>query len=208
MLVGPHASKAEREAFAEKLKADPDNYIAQPTIQLSTAPSFVDGGIEPRHVDLRPFILHGEKTTIVPGRADARGAASAAAWWSIPARAAARRTPGCLQTSLMLSRVADSLYWMGRYIERAEHTARLIAVKLESMIEQTQEDADRLLARVVAAPCRPKNSPRNRTTPSPSPQALAFDRAQSVFAGDARCASRATMRARCASSFRPKCGSI
>ncbi|HEY4944213.1 MAG TPA: circularly permuted type 2 ATP-grasp protein [Rhizomicrobium sp.] len=67
MLVGPHASKAERAEFAEKIKADPDNYIAQPTIQLSTAPTFVDGGVEPRHVDLRPFILHGEHTTIVPG---------------------------------------------------------------------------------------------------------------------------------------------
>jgi uncharacterized circularly permuted ATP-grasp superfamily protein len=67
MLVGPHASRAEREAFAEKLKADPDNYIAQPTIQLSTAPTFVDGHVEARHVDLRPFILHGAQTTIVPG---------------------------------------------------------------------------------------------------------------------------------------------
>src|SRR5690349_17959616 len=67
MLVGPHASRKEREDFAEKIKADPDNYIAQPTIQLSTAPTFVDGGVEARHVDLRPFILHGENTTIVPG---------------------------------------------------------------------------------------------------------------------------------------------
>jgi uncharacterized circularly permuted ATP-grasp superfamily protein len=67
MLVGPHASKAERDAFAEKLKADPENYIAQPTIQLSTAACFTDGSIEPRHVDLRPFILHGERTMIVPG---------------------------------------------------------------------------------------------------------------------------------------------
>ncbi len=67
MLVGPHASTLEREAFAEKLKADPENYIAQPTIALSTSPTFVDGGIEARHVDLRPFILHGAKTTIVPG---------------------------------------------------------------------------------------------------------------------------------------------
>jgi len=67
MLVGPHASKAERDAFAQKLKAEPDNYIAQPTIQLSTVPCFVDGGIEARHVDLRPFILHGAETTIAPG---------------------------------------------------------------------------------------------------------------------------------------------
>jgi uncharacterized circularly permuted ATP-grasp superfamily protein len=67
MLVGMHATKAERAAFGEKVKSDPENYIAQPTIQLSTAPTFVDGAVEPRHVDLRPFILHADKTVIVPG---------------------------------------------------------------------------------------------------------------------------------------------
>jgi uncharacterized circularly permuted ATP-grasp superfamily protein len=67
MLIGPHASKAECETFAEKLKADPENYIAQPTIALSAAPCFIDGSIEARHVDLRPFILHGAQTTIAPG---------------------------------------------------------------------------------------------------------------------------------------------
>ncbi len=67
MLVGPHASRAERDEFAQKIRADPENYIAQPTIQLSTAPTFVDGVVEPRHVDLRPFILQGEETVIVPG---------------------------------------------------------------------------------------------------------------------------------------------
>jgi uncharacterized circularly permuted ATP-grasp superfamily protein len=67
MLVGPHATRAERDAFAEGLKADPDNYVAQPTIQLSTAPCLVDGKIEPRHVDLRPFILSGEKVVVTPG---------------------------------------------------------------------------------------------------------------------------------------------
>jgi uncharacterized circularly permuted ATP-grasp superfamily protein len=67
MLVGPHASRAERESFARKIRSYPDNYIAQPTIQLSTAPCLVDGRIEPRHVDLRPFVLRGAKTEIVPG---------------------------------------------------------------------------------------------------------------------------------------------
>jgi uncharacterized circularly permuted ATP-grasp superfamily protein len=67
MLVGPHASAAEREAFRAKLKSDPDNYIAQPTIQLSTAPCFVHGGVESRHVDLRPYILHAQDTRLVPG---------------------------------------------------------------------------------------------------------------------------------------------
>ena len=55
------------DIFADKLKDDPENYIAQPTIQLSTAPTFVGNGIEARHVDLRPFILHGSETKLVPG---------------------------------------------------------------------------------------------------------------------------------------------
>jgi uncharacterized circularly permuted ATP-grasp superfamily protein len=67
MLVGPHASAKERAAFARVLKADPANYVAQPTIQLSTAPCLVGGRIEPRHVDLRPFILSGEATVVTPG---------------------------------------------------------------------------------------------------------------------------------------------
>lgn len=67
MLVGPHATQKQREDFAVALKADPDNYIAQPTIQLSTAPCLVDGAIEPRHVDLRPFILSGDKIVVTPG---------------------------------------------------------------------------------------------------------------------------------------------
>ena len=67
MLIGPHATQKERDAFAERLKHDPSNYIAQPTIQLSTAPCLVDGEIEPRHVDLRPFILSGQKVVVTPG---------------------------------------------------------------------------------------------------------------------------------------------
>jgi len=67
MLIGPHASKDERTSFAEKIKADPENYIAQPTISLSTAPVFVDGHVESRHIDLRPFILAGKKMTLTPG---------------------------------------------------------------------------------------------------------------------------------------------
>ena len=67
MLVGPHASAAERAAFAEKIKARPGGYIAQPTLSLSTCPTFVDNGIAPRHVDLRPFVLAGREIRIVPG---------------------------------------------------------------------------------------------------------------------------------------------
>lgn len=67
MLVGPAASRAEREAFAEKLKARPANYIAQPTLALSTCPVLTKAGLAPRHVDLRPFALVGDGVRIVPG---------------------------------------------------------------------------------------------------------------------------------------------
>ncbi len=68
MMVGPHASQAEREMFAEKIVADPRNYVAQPTIALSRHPSFInDQELTGCHIDLRPYILYGEKITIVPG---------------------------------------------------------------------------------------------------------------------------------------------
>lgn len=68
MLVGPHASKAERENFAAKFARNPDNYIAQPTLALSTVPTFCDAGIAPRHVDLRPYVLtSANRIRIVPG---------------------------------------------------------------------------------------------------------------------------------------------
>jgi uncharacterized circularly permuted ATP-grasp superfamily protein len=67
MLVGPHASTRERQAFAEKIKAFPDRYIAQPTLSLSTCPTFVAAGVAPRHVDLRPFVLMGREIRLVPG---------------------------------------------------------------------------------------------------------------------------------------------
>ena len=68
MLVGPHASKDELSTFGAKLRARPDNFIAQPTLALSTVPCYVDGGIAPRHVDLRPYVLSGaDRVRIVPG---------------------------------------------------------------------------------------------------------------------------------------------
>ena len=67
MLIGPAASKKELERFRALLKANPANYIAQPTLSLSTCPTFVDSGIAPRHVDLRPFVLSGKDVKLVPG---------------------------------------------------------------------------------------------------------------------------------------------
>ncbi len=67
MLVGPKATKAQCDEFKKLLKAEPENYIAQPTLALSTCPTLVEEGIAPRHVDLRPYCLVGEKVELVPG---------------------------------------------------------------------------------------------------------------------------------------------
>ena len=67
MLIGPAATKAQIETFRARIRADPSNYIAQPTLSLSTCPTFVDRGIAPRHVDLRPFVLSGREVKLVPG---------------------------------------------------------------------------------------------------------------------------------------------
>jgi uncharacterized circularly permuted ATP-grasp superfamily protein len=67
MLVGPHSTSAQHAEMRDRILANPRNYIAQPTIALSTAPCLVDGGVEPRHVDLRPYVLCGRTITVVPG---------------------------------------------------------------------------------------------------------------------------------------------
>ena len=67
MLVGPRSTKEQIEVFRAKLLETPDNYIAQPTLALSTVPTFVEEGIAPRHVDLRPYCLVGENIELVPG---------------------------------------------------------------------------------------------------------------------------------------------
>jgi uncharacterized circularly permuted ATP-grasp superfamily protein len=67
MLIGPHSTAQQRDDFRARVEADPRNYIAQPTIMLSRAPCIIDGKVQPRHVDLRPYILFGEKTVVVPG---------------------------------------------------------------------------------------------------------------------------------------------
>ena len=67
MLVGPKSTTEQVEAFRAKILADPSNYIAQPTLALSTTPTFVAEGVAPRHVDLRPYCLVGERIELVPG---------------------------------------------------------------------------------------------------------------------------------------------
>jgi len=67
MMVGPHASGAVHRRFAQLILENPRNYIAQPTLSLSTAPTYCDGDIKPRHLDLRPFILQGRESWVTPG---------------------------------------------------------------------------------------------------------------------------------------------
>jgi len=67
MMIGPQASSAERSQFGDRIRANPRNYIAQPLLALSRAPTLVDGLPEGRHVDLRPYVLHGETIYVLPG---------------------------------------------------------------------------------------------------------------------------------------------
>ena len=67
VLIGPTASKSELEAFRERILSSPEKYIAQPTLALSACPTYVESGVAPRHIDLRPFVLSGRDVTLVPG---------------------------------------------------------------------------------------------------------------------------------------------
>jgi uncharacterized circularly permuted ATP-grasp superfamily protein len=67
MLMGPFASRRERADYLQKVKASPGNYIAQPLVQLSTHPTYLAGDFKPRRVDLRPFVLFGDRVRVLPG---------------------------------------------------------------------------------------------------------------------------------------------
>jgi len=67
MLVGPASTKKEQEEYRARVLENPSGFIAQPTLSLSTCPTYVESGVAPRHVDLRPFVLSGEDVTVVPG---------------------------------------------------------------------------------------------------------------------------------------------
>jgi len=67
MLIGPTSTKAEIEDFRKAIEANPEGYIAQPTLSLSSCPTHVDSGVAPRHIDLRPFVLSGKEVQLVCG---------------------------------------------------------------------------------------------------------------------------------------------
>jgi uncharacterized circularly permuted ATP-grasp superfamily protein len=93
MLIGPRASREEREDFCARIASNPRNYIAQPMLDLSRAPVVTNGGLEGRHVDLRPFIVYGDDIYVLPGGLT-RVALKKARWWSTRRKGAAARIPG------------------------------------------------------------------------------------------------------------------
>ena len=127
MLIGPASTAEEREAYKRRVMRNPDNYIAQPTLALSTAPTLIEGEIVPRHVDLRPFVLSGKETSVISGGPHARRAAQRLARGQFEP---GRRHQGHLGAGAltMLSRTAENLFWMARDMERAENTARMLDV--------------------------------------------------------------------------------
>ncbi len=179
ILIGPHATQAERAVFAKKIQENPRNYVAQPTLSLSRVPTMVGESLEGRHVDLRPYILCGPQGYLGDAwRADPRrapqriiGGQFVAGWWqqryvgcrrawstrrqalttcaavASPVRQPARRHRPLRQYNLkvcrsMLSRVAETIYWMSRQVERAENLARFFEVTHNLILEQPENMID------------------------------------------------------------------
>ncbi len=94
MLIGPASTTEEREAYKHRVMQNPANYIAQPTLALSTAPTLCNGELAPRHVDLRPFVLSGKETSVIPGGLT-RVALREGSLVVNSSRAGAPKTPGC-----------------------------------------------------------------------------------------------------------------
>ncbi len=187
IVIGPRATEAELDELRGKVLEDPRSWIAQPVVQLSTVPTFVDGKLGPRHVDLRPFAVNdGNRVWVLPGGLtrvalaegelivnSSRGGGSKDTWVlagpgsTPPPRPASRRRrspttpqsvgpalsdaldsqPGAAATAaagrfVMLSRIAESMFWIGRYVERAEDTARILDVQTQLILEESGVEAE------------------------------------------------------------------
>ena len=224
MLVGPHSTAAAaRRIRAPRYRPTRATIIAQPTLALSRVPTIVDDHFEGRHVDLRPYVLCGKDIYVLPGGLT-RVAMRKVRWWSTRRRGAAAKIPGSWRrrqpsgrrstaiamphTRPLLSRVADAVYWMGRYIERAENVARFIDVNHNLMLDLPQDYAGPVAAH-RRYHRRPRACSRNATArPREKCRALSGVRSGEpqfdlfLHPGGARkCAHR------CARPFRRKCGS-
>src|SRR5664279_2330772 len=165
IVIGPQATDANPDLVRRQIVANPRGWVAQPVVALSTAPTLADGAISPRHIDLRPFAINdGQQIRVLPGGLtrvalrrgglivnSSQGGGSKDTWvlthepqvvgqfsqWSQRKRPTTD-TQG--DGHGLLSRIAESLFWMGRYLERAEHTARLLDVHLQRVIDDPWVD--------------------------------------------------------------------
>ena len=156
MLVGPHATPAERAAYAEEIRKNPANYVSQPVLDLSVSPCLTEKGAAPRHVDLRPFVLRGRETRLVPGAFCRVALVEGSLVVNSSQGGGGKDLSGCSPTSRMLSRNAQGLYWMGRYLERARHGCRLLSDQLTTMedrpVEQIEQGWRRLYLAIGRSP--------------------------------------------------------
>ncbi len=167
MLIGPAASESELIDFAAKLQADPRGYIAQEVVSLSRAPTLVEEGFAGRHIDLRPFIVAGEDVKVLPGGLtrvalrrgslvvnSSQGGGSKDTWVLMEDNA--RDEPeskvsfkGGRRSEVVLARVAADLFWAGRYLERADNTARVLDVAYHSVLEERPDMVSERLREAV-----------------------------------------------------------
>ena len=150
MLIGPQSTREEQAEFREKIRANPRNYIAQPRIELSTCPTFAKDVVGPRRVDLRPYIVTGRDTWVLPGGAHPRGARRGVLRGQLES---GRWLQGHLGSrgKAVISRVAESCFWMNRYVERVEVLSRMLGVNLAFQLDVAMPDAERWRPLVVVA---------------------------------------------------------
>lgn len=146
IFIGPRASQEEVTEICQAVRNKPANYIAQEVVKLSTHPTIVDGRVEPRHIDLRPFVVGGEFIDVLPGGLtrvaltkgslivnSSQGGGSKDTWvLQDPANkyldcARPFNYKAVAREPTILARAAEPLFWAGRYIERIDATARLLA---------------------------------------------------------------------------------
>ncbi len=134
MLIGPQSTAAQRKEFAGRIKKNPRDYIAQPTLSLSRSPTITRDGIEGRHVDFRPYILYGKSIFVLPGGLT-RVALIKGSLVVNSSQGGGSKDTWVLEDAQMLSRAASSIYWMSRYLERAENVARFVSVNVHLMLD-------------------------------------------------------------------------
>ena len=170
MLIGPVASDEEIATFRTQLAADPRAYIAQEVVSLSRHPTLVGDEMEGRHIDLRPFVVSGATTKVLPGGLtrvalrrgslvvnSSQGGGSKDTWVLArrgtgrvnPDERAHKRAPR--QSEVVPARVGADLFWAGRYLERAEATARLLDVAYHGVLEEQPDHAGGVLQDLLDA---------------------------------------------------------